>query len=238
MVNRHCFYSLIMDIILIAGLWLPQSIWAEVVAELTRLGHRAIPVALPGVDDGSSAATLADQVTAALAAVDAAGRPMVVGHSAACTLAWMIADQRPDAIDSVVLIGGFPAADGEAYADFLPTVDGVMAFPGWGPFEGADSDDLDQAARDRFVSEAVPVPEGVSKGVVSLADDRRFDVPVVLVCPEYSPDQAKAWIQGGDVPELSRANAVTFVDIDSGHWPMITRPVELAQSLDAATQRA
>ena len=223
-----------MDIILIAGLWLPRSIWADVGTELENLGHRALPVALPGVDDASTTALLADQVTAALATVDAADRPMVVGHSAACTLAWMIADQRPDAIDRVVLVGGFPSADGDAYADFFPTIDGVMAFPGWGPFEGADSADLGAAERDRIASMAVAVPEGVSKGVVRLSDDRRFDVPVLLVCPEYSPDQAKAWIDAGDVPELSQAAHVSFEDIDSGHWPMVTRPAELARILDSA----
>ena len=74
---------------------------------------------------------------------------------------------------------------------------------------------------------------GVSKGLVRLGDDRRFDVPVVLVCPEYSPDDAKAWIAAGDVPELTRARHVSFVDIDSGHWPMVTRPVELARLIDA-----
>jgi pimeloyl-ACP methyl ester carboxylesterase len=222
-----------MDIILIAGLWLPRSIWTEVVAELERLGHRALPVALPGVDDGKISATLVDQVSATLAVVDAADRPMVVGHSAACTLAWMIADQRSDAIDRVVLIGGFPSADGDAYADFFPSVDGVMAFPGWGPFEGADSADLSETERDRIASAAVPVPEGVSKGVVRLTDDRRFDVPVVLVCPEFSPEEARAWIDAGDVPELSRANRLTYEDIDSGHWPMVSRPAELARILDA-----
>jgi len=223
------------DIILIAGLWLPQSVWAELADELERLGHRALPVALPGVDDSSTTATLADQVTAALAAVDAADRPMVVGHSAACTLAWMIADQRADAIDRVVMIGGFPSADGEAYADFFPSAGGVMAFPGWAPFEGPDSADLDEAERDRIAASAVPVPEGVSKGVVRLTDERRFDVPVVLICPEFSPEDARAWIDAGDLPELSRATRVTLVDIDSGHWPMVTRPAELARILDGAT---
>ena len=222
-----------MDIILIAGLWLPESIWADVGAELERLGHRALPVALPGVDDASTTATLADQVTATLAAVDAAARPIVDGHSAACTLAWMTADQRPDAIDRVVLIGGFPSADGEVYADFFPSVDGVMAFPGWGPFEGPDSADLGEAERERIASVAVPVPEGVSQGVVRLTDDRRFDVPVLLVCPEFSPEEARAWIEAGDVPELSRVTRVAFEDIDSGHWPMVTRPAELARILDA-----
>ena len=223
-----------MDIILIAGLWLPRSIWADVVAELEGLGHRAFPVALPGVDDASTTATLDDQVAAALEAVDGADRPMVVGHSAACTLAWIVADQRPDAIHSVVMIGGVPAADGEAYADFFPSVGGVMAFPGWVPFEGPDSADLDQVARDRIAATAVSVPDGVSKGVVQLSDDRRYDLPVVLVCPEYSPEQAKKWIDAGDVPELSRATDVSFVGIDSGHWPMVSKPAELARILATA----
>lgn len=223
-----------MDIILVAGLWLPASIWAVVADDLERRGHRPRPVALPGVDDGSASATLDDQIAAVVDAVDAADRPMVVGHSAACTLAWIAADRRPAAVHEVAFVGGFPAADGEAYADFFPAADGVVPFPGWEPFEGADAADLDDADRERIASMAVPVPEGVAKGVVGLSDDRRFDVPVMAVCPEYSPDQARAWIDGGDVPELARAKQVSFVDIDSGHWPMVTRPGELAGILTAA----
>src|SRR4051812_2931147 len=120
-----------MDIILIAGLWLPVSAWDDVVADLTSSGHHAIPVALPGADDGSATANLDDQLTAVLVAVDAAERPLVVGHSAASTLAWLVADRRPDAIAGVVMIGGFPSANGAEYAAFFDVVDGVMAFPGW-----------------------------------------------------------------------------------------------------------
>jgi pimeloyl-ACP methyl ester carboxylesterase len=226
-----------MDIILIAGLWLRRSIWADVGSELEGRGHRPLPVALPGVDDASTTATLADQVAAVLSVVDDADQPLVVGHSAACTLAWMVADQRPDAIDGVVLVGGFPSSDGEAYADFFPTVDGVMVFPGWTPFEGPDAADLGDTQRDRMASMTVPVPEGVSKGVVRLSDDRRFGVPVVMVCPEYGPEDAEAWIDAGDIPELSRARDVSFVDIDSGHWPMVTQPAELARILDDLAAR-
>ncbi len=226
------------DIVLVAGLWLPNSIWADVCGELESRGHRPLPVALPGVDDASTTATLADQVAAVLAAVDNADRAMVVGHSAACTLAWIVADRRSDTISRVVLVGGFPSSEGDAYADFFPTVGGMMTFPGWAPFEGADAADLDQADRERIAAGAVPVPEGVSKGTVRLSDDRRFQVPVLLVCPEYNPDQAKAWIEAGDVPELSRAEHVAFVNLDSGHWPMVSRPTELAEILDAATEEA
>jgi pimeloyl-ACP methyl ester carboxylesterase len=219
------------DILLIAGLWLDASAWDDVVPTLEALGHRPVPVALPT----HASATLDDQVAAVLAAVDSAsGKPLVVGHSAACTLAWLAADARPEKVAEVALIGGFPASDGASYADFFEPEDGVVPFPGWGPFEGPDSADLDEEARRSFAAAAVPVPEGVTRGVVRLADERRFAVPVVLVCPEFGPAQAREWIDAGDLPELAKAEHLELVDIDSGHWPMITRPVELARLLARA----
>src|SRR5688572_13658198 len=117
-----------MDILLIAGLWLDGSAWDDVAAELRSLGHRPVPLTLPGQGDGSASATLDDQLATVLAAVDAASdKPVVVGHSAACTLAWLAADARPDKISKVVLIGGFPASNGKPYADFFELRDGVMA---------------------------------------------------------------------------------------------------------------
>lgn len=225
-----------MDILLIAGLWLDGSAWDEVVPALEARGHCAVPLTLPGQGDGASSATLDDQVAAVLAAVDAAsGNPMVVGHSAACTLAWLAADARPDRVAKVAFIGGFPGAGGEPYADLFQSQDGAMAFPGWGPFEGADSADLDEETRRRFAAAAIPVPEGVAKGVVRLTDERRFDIPAVLICPEFTPAQAQEWIDAGHLPELAKASHLDLVDIDSGHWPMITKPAELAQLLaDAA----
>jgi pimeloyl-ACP methyl ester carboxylesterase len=225
-----------MDIILIAGLWLRRSVWTAVATELERRGHRPIPLSLPGVDDTDPDATLSDQAAAVLASVDAAQRPLVVGHSAASTLAWIAADQRPEAVAQVVMVGGFPATDGAAYADFFDIVNGAMPFPGWEPFAGPDSVDLDDAQRAQIADDAVPVREGVAKGVVHLGDDRRFQVPVLLVCPEYSPEQAKEWIAAGELPELQRAAHVAFADIDSGHWPMITAPGELAALLHEATR--
>ena len=226
-----------MDILLIAGLWLDGSAWNTVVPELEKLGHHPIPLTLPGQGDGSTTASLDDQLAAVLAAVDAAsGKPMVVGHSAACTMAWLAADARPGKVSSVALIGGFPSADGEQYANFFEMKDGVMAFPGWGPFEGPDSADLDEEARDRLASAAIPVPEGVATGVVRLSDERRYDVPVLLICPEFTPAQAQEWISAGDTPELAAAKHLELVDIDSGHWPMFTKPAELAQLLATAAE--
>lgn len=228
-----------MDIVLVPGLWLDGSAWDDVVPALEALGHRPVPLTLPGQGDGASSATFDDQVAAVLAAVDAAPEgALVVGHSAACTLAWLAADARPDVLSGVVLIGGFPSADGDLYADMFEPADGAVPFPGWEPFEGPDSADLDDEARRRITSAAVPVPENVTRGTVRLSDERRFEVPVHLVCPEFTPAEAQEWIDAGDVPELARARHLELVDLDSGHWPMFSRPGELAEVIAAAARGA
>ncbi len=221
-----------MTILLIAGLWLDGSAWDEVGSHLRALGHQAVPVWLPGQGAPASEATLDDQLAAVLAAVDAAaGSVVIVGHSAACTLAWMAADSRPGKVARVAMIGGFPSRDGDTYADFFESVDGLMPFPGWGPFDGPDSADLDEQQRASIAAAAIAVPEAVAKGLVHLSDQRRFEIPVTLICPEFSPAQAREWIDGGEVPELSRARHVDYVDIASGHWPMFSQPATLADLL-------
>ena len=50
--------------------------------------------------------------------------------------------------------------------------------------------------------------------------------------PSHLPTLVTAlggWIDAGEIPELQRARHVSFVDIDSGHWPMVTRAGELAR---------
>ena len=49
--------------------------------------------------------------------------------------------------------------------------------------------------------------------------------------PRVLPADAKAWFDAGEIPELTPARGLTYVDIDSGHWPMFTQPAELARIL-------
>ncbi|XIE80716.1 alpha/beta fold hydrolase [Streptomyces sp. SBR177] len=123
-----------MDILLVAGLWLDGSAWDDVVPELAALGHRPVPLTLPGQGDGAVGATLDDQVAAVVAAVDAAaGKPFVVGHSAAASLAWAAADARPGRIAGVAVIGGFPASDGRPYAPSSRSGTGSWTSPAGSP---------------------------------------------------------------------------------------------------------
>jgi pimeloyl-ACP methyl ester carboxylesterase len=226
-----------MDIVLLPGLALPHRAWDDVVAALAEMGHRGMPVLLPGQGDGNRTATLDDQVAAVLLAVDQAeGKPLVVGHSAASALAWIATDSRSEQVAGVVMIG-FPKSDGDLYADYFPIVDGIMPFPGWEAFEATMIADLDEATLDRLAAEWIPVPEGVSRGIVHLKNNHRYQVPVTLVCPEFSPSQAQEWIDAGTIPELLLVRHLELVDIASGHLPMVTQPRVLAQLLAKAATR-
>lgn len=115
--------------------------------------------------------------------------------------------------------------------DSFEVVDGGVPFPGWGAFEGPDSADFDAEARRAFESRAVAFPEAVTTGIVGYTHHHCFAVPVTLVCPELSSTQAAEWVRSGQLPEIAGAKHVDYVDIDSGHWPMLARPVELARVL-------
>ena len=97
---------------------------------------------------------------------------------------------------------------------------------------------FDDAARRAFAAAAIPVPEGVTSAVVRLADPRRYAVPAVEICPEFTPDQVREWISQGHLPELAKIKNLSLVDIASGHWPMITAPAELAHLIDQAPRPA
>ena len=152
-------------------------------------------------------------------------------------LAWVAADQRPEKVVGVALVGGMPNQDGESYFGFFEPVDGVVPFPGWEPFEGPDSDDMSAEVKASVAAGAIDVAAAITQGVVRLSDERRFDVPVTMVCPEFSPEQAREWVEGGEVPELAKVKQLDYVDIDSGHWPMFSRPAELARILDELARR-
>lgn len=231
-----------MDIILIPGLWLDGSSWHKVVPFLERAGHRVVALTPPG-HDGQDPATVTygDLVAALVTEIDnSAGHVMLVGHSAGSAAAWAAADRRPEQVGCVVLVGGFPIPGGSPILDGLEPVDGVVPFPGWAAFEGPDSADLDDDAKAELESHMTPAPGQYVVGLQELGDDRRYGLPVVNVCTEYSADELRGWVEQGFPPvsELRHLRQAGFVDLESGHWPQISRAEDLAEViLRAATVR-
>jgi pimeloyl-ACP methyl ester carboxylesterase len=231
-----------MDIILIPGLWLDGSSWDAVTPALERAGHRARALTLPGMgsrDSERSAITLRDHVDAVVAAIDeAAGPVLLVGHSAGSGIGHAAVDARPDRVARAVYVGGFPTPDGRPLLDGLPAENGEVAMPDWAEVgEEANVADFDEESLARFYARAIPAPEGVVAGRQQLCDERRYDVPVTAVCPEYTADDLRSWVEDGAEPvsEFARIRDVEYVDLPGGHWPQLTQPDKLAQViLDAA----
>ena len=228
-----------MKIVLVPGLWLNGSSWASVTPLLERAGHTVTAVTLPGlesVDTPRAGITLADHVSAVLAATGD-GPALLVGHSASATTVYLAADARPEAVAGLVYIGGFPGDDGSTFMGDMPVDGDDSPFPGWAAFEGPDSADLSEAAKAELLAEMVPTPSGVTTDTVVLRDERRRAIPATVICPEFSPADLTEWIDGGHLPELASATSLTLVDIDSGHWPQVTQPAALAALILEAAER-
>ncbi len=234
-----------MDIILVPGLWLNGSCWEAVVPVLERAGHRTRPLTPPGMESQSasrSGITLRQHVEAVVAAIDEADGPvLLVGHSAGSGICHAAVDARPERVAEAVYVGGFPTPDGSPLLDGLSAENGEVPMPDWAEAgEEANIMDFDEEQLARFYAEAIPVPVGVVTQPQQLRDPRRYDVPVTMVCSEFTVEDLRGWISDGEamVSELGRVRDVEYVDLPGGHWPQLTQPERLAEVIVQAASQA
>jgi pimeloyl-ACP methyl ester carboxylesterase len=189
-----------------------------------------------------SGITVQDHIDAAVAAIDESdGAVLVVGHSAGSGIGHAAVDARPDRVAGAVYIGGFPSPDGLPLLDGLPAENGEVPMPDWVEVgEEANIVDFDEGSLASFYADAIPVPEGVVTQPLRLRDERRYEVPVTAVCPEYTAADLRGWVAGGAEPvsELGRIREVEYVDLPGGHWPQLTQPDRVAEVILVAAERA
>ena len=218
-------------IILVPGFWLGAWAWDDVVAVLRRDGHAVTAITLPGlesVDADRSTVKVSDHVDAICDAVRAAQSPAVLAvHSAAGFSGYAVSDRIPERIAAMVYVDSAP---GIGVPD--PSYSGVeMALPS--PEELRAEENLDGLTDEQlatFRRRAVPEPGGILRESVALTNDARLDVPSTIICTGFSSEQYKefakkgyAWLAG-----LAELRNVTYVDLPTSHWPMWSRPQELA----------
>lgn len=229
-----------MDIILIPGLWLDGSSWERVVPLLEQEGHRTHSLTLPGMeskDADRSRVTRRDHVDAVVDVIDSVepgtSDLVLVGHSAGAAIAYAAVDARPQRVAHAIYVAGFPLGDGVADPGEYPVEDGDVRLPDWSEFDDADLRDLDEEALAEFRDRAIPSPAHAARDPQRLSDERRYDVPVTVVCTEFSSDVLRGWIERDLAPvrELTKIRDITYVDLPTGHWPQFTRPEELGRAI-------
>ncbi len=232
---------------MIPGLWLDGSSWDSVVPALQDAGHRTHALTLPGMeskDADRSKITLRDHVNAVVEVIDSIEptdkKVVLVGHSAGGAIAHAAVDARPDRVARVVYVDAGPLGHGAVINDELPAENGEIPLPDWSLFEDEDLVDLDNELRAAFREGAITSPVHVARDPQQLYDERRYDVPITVICCEFPSAMLREWIAQGHpyVSELAKMRNVEYVDLPTGHWPQFTRPAELAQAILASVGSA
>ncbi len=193
-------------------------------------GHDVTALTLPGLESADadrSSITFSDHVDAICEAVTAAGTPVVLAvHSGAGFTGYAASDRVPERIAAMVYVDSGPGK-GAMDAEF----DGVDKPMVWEEIAKEENlDGLSEEQLETFRQRAVPQPGGVLREAVELTNDARLDIPSTMICTGYTSEQYKdavkegyGWLAG--VTELRN---VTWVDLPTSHWPMWSRPQELA----------
>jgi hypothetical protein len=117
---------------------------------------------------------------------------------------------------------GAPDAEFEGTEKPLPSADELA--------ESENLDGLSDEQLDTFRRRAVPEPGGVLRGAIELTNDARLDIPSTVICTAFTSDQYKDGVKEGYpfLAGLAELRDLTYVDLPTSHWPMWSRPTELA----------
>ncbi|CAL9344787.1 alpha/beta hydrolase [Streptomyces sp. enrichment culture] len=246
--------------ILVPGMFTGTHIWQDTAARLTAAGAEVHTVALTGLD-GPRAATdpavdLETHIADVLAVVDSVGaaedrRIVLVGHDYGIHPAVGAADRRAERIGRIVhLDSGLPrdgvpalaAVPDQTLRDRLAGATGnadeargvlpppaLDEWPRWGSTAG-----VPDAALDRLTALAAPQPLGTLLQPLRLTGAAGAVPTTGVLCTGNgtSIELIQMLVRLGD-PALRPLTdpRVTFFELPTGHWPMLSCPGELTDVL-------
>jgi len=228
-------------IVLVPGFWLGGWAWDEVAASLRADGHDVTAVTLPGLasfDDDRASITFADHVDAICEAVAAQGRPVTLAvHSGAGAPGYAATDRIPEQIAAMVYVDTGPAK-GALDPEFegpekpLPSLEELA--------ENENLDGLSDEQLATFQARAIPEPGAALRESAELVNDKRLDVPSTVICTAFtSAEYQEAAKEGYSfLAGLGELRDVSWVELPTSHWPMWSRPQELAEVLGGIASKA
>jgi pimeloyl-ACP methyl ester carboxylesterase len=239
--------------VLVGGAWLGGWCWQPIARRLRENGHDAYPVTLTGLGErahlASSEVDLETHITDVVNLVEFEDLHDVVllGHSYAGLVVTGAADRIPGRISRLVYLDTGPVPADTALIELFPPearrqIESQVEElgEGWqfpipppevlgtmGSLEGLDEDGLALLR-----SRAVPQPFGTYTQPLRLENPAREELSRVAIVCSFSLDQVEAAIASDDplFRQLAGPNW-RFIELPTGHWPMFSRPEDLADLL-------
>ncbi len=226
------------NFVLVPGAWLGGWVWSRVIPLLENGGAKALPVTLTGMGDRVHLASkdvgmdTATQDVLNAISFNAFDDVVLVGHSFAGKVVAAVADRIPKNVRLVIYLDAFrperlrtPQGSFNPALEFGPLPPGSLAVPFTEKIIETIGKDISGPDRALMLAKATPWP-------LRLAED-----PIVLSEAFDSVESAYVFCTGGGDPvdeiiagKWGRLEGSHRV-IESGHWPMITKPAELAETL-------
>ncbi|MEW9512559.1 MULTISPECIES: alpha/beta fold hydrolase [Streptomyces] len=224
------------NFVLVAGAWLGSWAWSDVLPDLRAAGHGVHPLTLSGLADkqGVKAGqqTHVDDIVGHVERLDLRD-VVLVGHSYSGIPVGQAAGRIGDRLARVVLLDASVPVDGGSFVSSWPEgraqVEAAIAANDgfWPPLTAADcaGQGLTDEEAARLVAGATPHPGAT------------LTEPAVLPTPlDGLPATYVKCLLDGDEPSrevavLLEGERWELVTMETGHWPMFSRPRELARVL-------
>ena len=226
--------------VLVPGAWLGAWAWKDVTQLLEREGHAAYPVTLTGMGERVHLAAKDVGMETAIQDVlnviryNEIDDLVLVGHSFAGKVVAAVADRAHQKVRKVVYVDAFrPERVREPQGGFDPTNEfgtppqGNLGIPLTEEIIDRIGKDVQGSNRQRMMALATPWPIKLAKDPITLSKDYDEVKEAYVLCS----------LSGDPVDEIVAGKWGALVGphtiIEAGHWPMMTKPGELARDLVA-----
>lgn len=230
--------------VLVPGAWLGSWAWKKVVPLLEERGHPAYPVTLTGMGErvhlASKGVGMETAILDVLNTVEYNDLEdfVLVGHSFAGKVVAAVADRAPETVRMLLYLDAFRP-------EKVRTPQGAFPVEEWNPPPGSRTipfteeildqigEDVEGPDREWMLSKATPWPVKHSTEPVTLSEAFDTVKSAYIFCTGGGDGEFLDEILQGKWGKLDGPHRV----IESGHWPMITRPKELVRDMLALTLR-
>ena len=159
-------------------------------------------------------------------------------HSGAGVPGYAASDRVPELIAAMVYVDSGPATGALNPEMSEPE----FPLPSWKELEedGNDLVGLSAEQLETFRQRAVPEPGAALREGPVLTNDARLDVPSTVICTSMTSEQIQAAVKEGWpwIGGLAELRDVTYVDLPTSHWPMWSRPQDLAEVISDVARAA